>query len=130
MTKKEALQKFASHVDVSAMIDEFPDIDWVVTELEDGQQEIIVRLQGEDTDFRPGGDLAVIDSVLMKDIPNPVKNTITLRKYKKQARRARLTRRDNAWLKRVNKMRKEMGMSVRRCVRLLQSKLPVQEDDV
>ena len=130
MTKKEALQKFASHIDLSAMMDDFPDIDWVMTELEDGQQEIIIRLQGADPDYNPAGDLAVIDSVAMKDIPNSVKNSITLRKYKKQARRARLDRRDNAWLKRVNGMRKEMGMSVRRCVRLLQSKLPIVEDEL
>jgi hypothetical protein len=131
MTKQEALQKFASHVDLSGVMDDFPEIDWVITELDDGQQEIVIRLQGIDVDFHPAGDLAVIDSTLMADIPNAIKNTITLRKHKIIATRERLDRRDNAWLKRINGMRIEMGMSVKRCVRLIESKIParVREDE-
>jgi hypothetical protein len=129
MTNQEVIQKFASAVDVAALRVDFPDIEWVITQLEDGQQEIIIRVQGKDPDYFPAGDLAEIDSTLMADIPNEVKNTITLRKYKVHATRVRLARRDNAWLKRINGMRIEMGMSVKRCVRLIQSKLPMPEDD-
>jgi hypothetical protein len=131
MAKQEALQKFASHVDLSGVMDDFPEIDWVVTELDDGQQEIVIRLQGIDVDFHPAGDLAAIDATLVAGDDFEVKNNITLQRYKKQARQERINRRDNAWLKRINGMRIEMGMSVKRCVRLIESKMPVRvKEDV
>ena len=85
MTKQEALQLFVSHVDVSALMADFPDLDYVITELEDGQQEIIVRLQGEDSDFHPTADIATIDAMTFDDMPaEKIKNTIVLRKHKRK----------------------------------------------
>jgi hypothetical protein len=129
MTKQEALQLFASHVDVASLKSDFPDIDWIVNELSDGQQEIVIRLQGEDPDFRPAVDLAAIDEITMQDIPAEVKNAITLRKHKRKARRIRRARRDAAIFKRIDAMRIPMGITIRRCMRILRDKIEIQEDE-
>ncbi len=129
MTKQEVLQKFASAVDVAALRADFPDIEWVITELDDGQQEIIIRVQGDDPDYRPTADLAAIASLERADVPGSIKNAITLKKHKRKLHIARLKRRDNAWLKRINQMRIDMGLDVHRCIKLIQSKIPVEESE-
>ena len=123
MNKTEALQKFASHVDVPALKVDFPDLDYVVTELEDGQQEIIVRLQGEDSDFHPAVDIAAIEALKMEDIPDAVKNTITLSKRKRKLRHDRLRLRDVALLKRIKQMSLDMGVEPKTLPRLIQGYL-------
>jgi hypothetical protein len=127
MTKQEALQKFASHVDVPGLKSDFPEIDWVVTELDDGQQEIIIRLQGEDVDFRPGADYAVIDALEMKDIPDAVKNSITLRRHKRLITRNRRDRFENAIFRRIKALIAPAGISVHRLIKILKRHLPVVE---
>lgn len=127
MTKQEALQLFASHVDVPALKADFPDLDYVITELEDGQQEIIIRLQGEDADFHPASDVASIDEIEVKDLPYATKNMITLRNHKNKLKRQRLRRRNNAILKRVRALLKPTGVSVRHFVKIIRHSLPEQE---
>jgi hypothetical protein len=129
MTKQEALQKFATHVDLSGMMDDFPDIDWVVTELDDGQQEIIIRLQGEDVDFRPAADYAVIEAIEVKDIPNVVKNSITLRRHKRLITRNRRDRFEHAIFRRIKALIIPAGISVQRLIKILKMHLPVTEDE-
>lgn len=132
MTKQEILQLFKSSIDMIDLEGNFPDIDWAVTEFEDGQQEIIVRLQGEDSDFRPTSDYAIIDAVEMKDIPDAVKNSITLRKRKRIMKRLRRVRFENAIFKRIRALIVPAGISVRRLIKILQNNLPVEtvEDEL
>jgi len=130
MTKQEALHLFASHVDVPALKVDFPDLDWVATKLDDGQMEIVIRLQGEDKDFRPGTDIAVIESMVVKDLPDDVKNNIVLRKRKRKMIRARKRRRDLALLKRVKSMVLPAGVSLREFSEVIRHNLPIEEVDV
>jgi hypothetical protein len=127
MTKQEALHLFASHVDVPALKIDFPDLDWVATKLDDGQLEIVIRLQGEDKDFRPGTDIAVIESMVLKDLPDGVKNNIVLCKRKRKMIRARKRRRDLALLKRVKSMVLPAGVSLREIADVIRHNLPVEE---
>jgi hypothetical protein len=128
MTKQEALQLFASHVDVSGLTDDFPDLDWVATELEDGQQEIIVRLQGEDSDFRPAVDLAAIEAMTRADLPDgSVINETVLRKYKRKMIRSRKLSRDIALLKRIKSLIAPAGVSLRRIAKVIRHNIPAEE---
>ena len=150
MTKQEALQKFASHVDVPALKADFPDLDYVITELEDGQQEIIVRLQGEDSDFRPSAYVAEIDAVTMADfrIPDDAsleeiaaiealvleyfpdgkpKSGIVLRKHKRKLIRLRKRRRDIALLKRIKTLIAPAGVSLRKIEKVIRNNMPVED---
>lgn len=128
MTKQEALQLFASHVDIPALKSDFPDLDYVITELEDGQQEIIVRLQGEDSDFRPNADISVIDAMTFDDLPaEKPKNTIVLRKHKRKLIRIRKHRRDIALLKRIKTLITPAGISLRKIAKVIRQNLPVEE---
>ena len=128
MTKQEALQKFVSHIDVPALKAAFPDADFVVTELEDGQQEIIIRLQGEDTDFRPSADIAIIEAMTFDDLPDgKVKNSIVLRKHKGKLIRIRKYQRDIALLKRIKTLIAPAGVSLRKIVKVIRCNLPVED---
>ena len=160
MTKDEILQKFKRSIDMIDLEGNFPDIDFVVTELEDGQQEIIIRLQGEDSDFRPGGDYDAISAFKLTDFRRPVVpeagaddsayitacgdievlradffpgvaiNTSTLRRGQDRKKRNRRKRFEKAIFKRVKALIVPAGISVRRMIKILQNNLPVQEDDV
>ncbi|MCF7954414.1 MAG: hypothetical protein K9M75_01295 [Phycisphaerae bacterium] len=127
MTKQEALQLFISHVDVPGVRSSFPDLDYVVTELEDGQQEIIIRLQGKDADFRPDSDIAAIEAMVLDDLPDGIKNTIVLRKHKRKLIRERKRRRDIALLKHVKSLVLPAGVSLREFAEILQHNLPGKE---
>jgi len=127
MTKQEALQLFASHVDIPALKADFPDLDYVITELEDGQQEIVIRLQGKDPDFYPAADIAVIESMGLKDLTTGVKNNIVLRKRKRKMIRARKRRRDIALLKRIKSLVLPSGVSLREVAETIRHNLPVEE---
>ncbi|MBW8017997.1 MAG: hypothetical protein FVQ82_17645 [Planctomycetes bacterium] len=130
MTKQEALQLFVSHVDIPALKADFPDIDWVVTELEDGQQEIIIRLQGEDSDFHPAADLAVINNMTKADLPDGmVKNTIVLRRHQRQLGYARKRRRDLALLKRIKTLIEPAGVSLRKIADVIKENIPVTQEE-
>ncbi len=129
MTKQEALQLFASHVDVSGLMDDFPAVDFVVTELDDGQQEIIIRLQGADPDFRPVSDLAVINDMTKNNLPDGmVKNAIVLRRHKRRLRNARKRRRDLALLKRIKTLIEPAGVSLRKIVDVIKENIPTREE--
>ena len=130
MTKQEALQLFASHVDVPALKVDFPDLDYVITELEDGQQEIIIRLQGEDSDFRPAADIAIIDAMTFDDLPDgEVKNSVVLRKRKRKLIRKRKRRRDIALLKRIKTLVAPAGVSLKAIAKVIRHNLPVEETE-
>ncbi len=130
MTKQEALQKFKSHIDIPALRSDFPNIDFVATELEDGQQEIIIRLQGEDPDFRPAADLAVIDSMTKEDLPDGmVKNTIVLRRHKRKLKDVRKRRRDIALLKRIKTLIEPAGLSLRKIAKIISRNIPVTREE-
>jgi len=130
MTKQEALQLFTSHVDIGGLKADFPDIDFVVTELADGQQEIIIRLQGADADFRPAADLAVIDAMTRADIPaGMVRNDIVLRNHKRRMRNARKRRRDLALLKRIKTLIEPAGVSLKRIADVIKENIPVTQED-
>ncbi|MBW8017936.1 MAG: hypothetical protein FVQ82_17335 [Planctomycetes bacterium] len=129
MTKQEALQLFASHVDVSGLMDDFPAVDFVVTELDDGQQEIIIRLQGADPDFRPVSDLAVINAMTRASLPDGmVRNDIVLRNHKRRMRNARKRRRDLALLKRIKTLIEPAGVSLRKIVDVIKENIPTREE--
>jgi len=128
MTKNEALQLFASHVDLPALKSDFPDLDWVATELEDGQQEIVIRLQGMDADFHPEADLSAIDEMIVADLPDGVvRNSIVLRKRKRKMIRARKQRRDLALLKRIKSLVLPAGVSLHEIADVIRQNLPVEE---
>jgi len=127
MTKQQALQLFASHVDVPTLKSDFPNLDWVVSELEDGQQEIIIRLQGKDPDFYPAADIAVIESMGLEDLTTGVKNNIVLRKRKRKMIRERKRRRDIALLKRIKSLVAPAGVSLREMAETIRYNLPVEE---
>jgi len=127
MTKQEALQLFASHVDLPGLKVDFPDLDWVATELDDGQLEIIIRLQGNDPDFHPAADIAVIEAMGLKDLTTGVKNNIVLRKRKRKMIRARKRRRDLALLKRVKSLVLPAGVSLREFSEVIRHNLPIEE---
>ncbi len=130
MTKQEALQLFVSHVDIPALKADFPDIEYVATELEDGQQEIIIRLQGEDPDFRPAADLAVINAMTRASLPDGmVKNTIVLRRYKRKLEDARKRRRDLALLKRIKVLIEPAGVSLRKIAKVISRSIPVTQEE-
>ena len=113
MTKREALQKFISHIDVASVRADFPKIDWDVSELEDGQQEIVIRLQGLDPGFRPSADIAAIEAMTVDDVVDfPVKCETTLIKQKRNRTRARLRLRDLALMKRFKCLLGAMGLSL------------------
>lgn len=130
MTKEEALQLFESSIDMIDLEGNFPDIDMVVTELEDGQQEIIVRLQGVDFDFHPASDISVIEAMVYDDLPDGAKNDIVLRKHKRKMIRTRKQRRDLALLKRVKALVLPAGVSLREFVKTLRHNLPGKEAEV
>jgi hypothetical protein len=127
MNKNEALQLFATHVDVPALKSDFPNCDMIVSELEDGQQEIIIRLQGKDPDFHPAGDIAVIESMGLEDLTTGVKNNIVLRKRKRKMIRARKRRRDIALLKRIKSLVLPAGVSLREISETIRHNLPVED---
>jgi len=129
MTKNEALQLFASHVDIPALKADFPDIDWVATELEDGQQEIIIRLQGEDADFRPFVDIAAIEEMDVCDLPGEVKTPLFLRKYKRRLIRQRKLRRDTALVKRVKSLVTPAGVSLKQIAGIICRNIPPDETE-
>jgi hypothetical protein len=128
MTKNESLQLFASHVDVAALKSDFPDLDWVVTELSDGQQEIIIRLQGEDPDFRPNADLSAIDFLTRDDLPDGrARSKVCLEKCQRKMTRIRNQRRDIALFKRIESLISPAGVSLRDIVEVIQRNLPVED---
>jgi hypothetical protein len=127
MIKEQALQLFATHVDVPALKSDFPNCDMVVSELDDGQQEIIIRLQGKDPDFHPAADIAVIEAMGLKDLTTGVKNNIVLRKRKRKMIRARKRRRDIALLKRIKSLVLPAGVSLREISETIRHNLPVKE---
>lgn len=128
MTKQEALQTFSSHVDIAGLKNDFPDIDWVITELEDGQQEIIIRLQGADPDFHPSADIAVIDAMTVNDITMfSVKNEGTLEKEKRITKRQRIVLRDNAIFKRVRQILLDAGLKPRKALKIVKERLAAEE---
>ena len=130
MTKQEALQLFLSSVDLIDLEGNFPDVGFVVTELEDGQQEIIIRLQGEDSDFRPAADLAVIDAMTRASLPvGMVRNDIVLRNHKRRMRNARKRRRDLALLKRIKTLIAPAGVSLRKIANVIKENIPVTQED-
>ncbi|MBW8017097.1 MAG: hypothetical protein FVQ82_13005 [Planctomycetes bacterium] len=130
MTKQEALQLFVSHVDIPALKADFPDIEYVATELDDGQQEIIIRLQGEDADFRPAADLAVIDAMTRGDLPDGlVKNNIVLRRHKRKLSDARNQLRDLALLKRIKTLIEPAGVSLRKIADVIKENIPVTQEE-
>ncbi len=130
MTNNQVLQKFAAAVDAAALRADFPDIEWVITQLEDGQQEIIIRIQGADPDFSPAADIAVIEAVKMADIPNPVKNTFTLDHHKEKLRNARLVQRDLALLKRIRVLISPAGVSLKKLAKIIRRNLPDVEIEI
>lgn len=130
MTKQQVLQLFASHVDLPALKVDFPYLDWVITELEDDQQEIIIRLQGPDPDFHPAADIALIETMGVADLPDGVKNDIVLRKHKLKTIRARKLRRDIALLKRVKALVLSAGVSLREIAETVRHNLPVEENEL
>ena len=130
MTKQEALQLFATHVDIPALKADFPDLDWVATELDDGQQEIIIRLQGEDSDFRPAVDIVTIEALDRTALPDGVKGTIALRKLKRKLIRERNRRRDVAIFKRIKSLADPAGVSLRNVAKVIMNNLPAEEVDV
>jgi len=127
MNKNEALQLFASHVDIPALKVDFPDLDWVITELEDGQQEIIIRLQGEDIDFHPSIDITAIEEMGVSDLPGEVKTPLFLRKYKRRLIRQRKLRRDIALLKRVKSLITPAGVSLKQIAKIICRSIPADE---
>ena len=127
MIKEQALQLFANHVDIPALKADFPDLDYVITEFKDGQQEIVIRLHGKDPDFYPAADIAVIESMVVKDLPDGVKNNIVLRKRKRKMIRARKRRRDIALLKRIKSLVLPAGVSLREISEVIRQNLPVKE---
>ena len=130
MTKQEALQLFASHVDVPALKVDFPDLDYVITELEDGQQDLIIRLQGEDSDFRPAADIAAVEAMTFSDLPDDkVKNQVVLRKYKRKLIRVRKRRRDIALLKRIKTLVAPAGVSLKAIAKVIRHNLPVEDTE-
>ena len=130
MTKQEALQLFVSHVDIPALKADFPDIEYVATELDDGQQEIIIRLQGEDADFRPAADLAVINAMTRASLPDGmVRNDIVLRNHKRRMRNARKRRRDLALLKRIKTLIEPAGVSLRKIADVIKENIPVTQEE-
>ena len=130
MTKEQALQLFASHVDVPALMVDFPDLDWVATELEDGQQEIIIRLQGVDSDFYPAVDIALIDAMTVADLPDGrVKNQVVLRKYKRKMIRVRKRLFYKALLKRIKALIVDAGVPLRTMAKVVQHSIPTEDDE-
>ena len=127
MTKNEALQLFASHVNIPALKADFPDLDWVATELEDGQQEIIIRLQGEDADFHPSIDIAAIEEMDVSDLPGEVKTPLFLRKHKRRLIRQRNLRRDIALLKRIKSLVTPAGVSLKEIAKIICCNIPPDE---
>ena len=130
MTKQEALQLFLSSVDLIDLEGNFPDVGFVVTELEDGQQEIIIRLQGEDSDFRPAADLAVIDAMTRASLPvGMVRNDIVLRNHKRRMIDARKRHRDLALLKRIKTLIEPAGVSLRKIANVIKENIPASQED-
>ena len=131
MTKNEALQLFLNSVDMIDLEGNFPDVDFVVTELVDGQQEIIIRLQGEDPDFRPAVDLVVVDAMTMADLPDgSVRSKVCLEKCQRKMTRVRNSRRDYALLKRIKSLITPAGVSLRGIVEVIQRNLPVEDTEL
>ena len=128
MTNSEVLQKFDAAVDISQLQQDFPDIEWVITQLDDGQQEIIVRVQGADADFHPFSDYAAIENLTVNDIPDgDVKNGIVLDKLKRHRRRQREQRLYKALLKRVGVLLVSAGVEPSEFVRVIKNDSPVEE---
>ena len=127
MKKNKALRLFKSSINMTDLEGYFPDCDMVVSELDDGQQEIVIRLQGKDPDFYPAADIAVIESMVVKDLPDGVKNNIVLRKRKRKMIRARKRRRDIALLKRIKSLVLPAGVSLREISEVIRQNLPVKE---
>lgn len=130
MTNQEVLEKIGGAVDIGLLRVDFPDIEHVITQLDDGSQEVIFRMQGADPDFYPAGDYAAIDAIGMKDIPNTVKNSITWKRHKKQARRLRKERLLLAIFKRVTSLMLMSGISLRQLHTFIGLQLPVVEGDI
>ena len=130
MTKQETLQLFRSSIDLIDLEGNFPDCDMVVSELEDGQQEIIVRLQGVDPDFHPASDITDIEAMTIESLVDGVKNSIVLRKQKRKMIRAKKQRRDIAMLKRVKALVLPAGVSLREMAETIRHNLPVEEAEL
>ena len=130
MTKQEALQLFASHVDIPALKADFPDLDWVATELDDGQQEIVIRLQGVDSDFSPAADIALINAMTVADLPDGmVKNQVVLRKYKRKMIRIRKRLFYKALLKRIKALIVDAGVPLRTMAKVILHSIPAELDE-
>jgi len=112
VTKEEMLQKFESVFDYATFELDFPDVSWAASELEDGQQEIIVRLQGIDPGFHPSVDIAAIETMAVDQITDfTVKNPVTLKKQIRKDKEARLCERDVAIDKRIDALLNAAGLT-------------------
>jgi len=131
MTKQEALQLFASHVDVQGLKSDFPDIDWSVMELEDGQQEIVIRLQGEPDAYHPAADLAAIEAMTVDEVSLfPVKNAITLLKEKRIRKQQRIKQIEKEYIKRIKQFTLDMGIPLIRGAKVLKEAIAQKVDEV
>ena len=129
MTKQEALLLFASHVDIPGLKSDFPDIDYIITELEDGQQEITIRLQGIDKDFNPGDEISSIMAMTKEDIPDgQIRNIIVLKKLQKKLVRQREHRRNLALLKRIKALIIPAGVPISKIIKVLQHNQHVEDE--
>ena len=141
MNKQEVLETFRNNVDVPALKAAFPDIEFAISELEDGQQEIIIRVQGEDPDLRPAADIAKLNNLKAtiahksgdgRRVWNPaltalgITTPIRLKKYKRRGIKARKNRRDKAVFKRIKLLAVEAGIAPRRLIRLLKNHIPME----
>ena len=129
MTNQEVLQKFGEAVNVQQLKADFPDIQWVISKLDDGQQEIIIRLQGEDADFYPAADYAAIDAMTQDDNPRPVKSSLSLLKEKSARRYARKKLLHLALFKRIKTLLNSAGIPLEKFVKLINECLPVEDEE-
>jgi len=112
MDKSAALQTFIDCVDIPAVRAAFPDLDYAVTELEDGQQEIVVRLQGIDPGFHPSADIATIEAKTVDQVTDfTIKSPTTLRKQIRKDKLARFGEHNVAIAKRVKALLLAAGLT-------------------
>lgn len=130
MTNQEVLDKIDAAFDITLLRGDFPNVERVITQLDDGSQEIIYRMQGADPDFYPADDLVAIDAITMKDIPCAIKNTISEKRYKEQAKEVCKQKLLFAIYKRIKSMISMAGIPVKQLHTFIGLQLPVVEEEI
>jgi hypothetical protein len=127
MINEEVLNKIDAAVDFNTLRVDFPNIERVITMLDDGTQEVIFRMQGVDPDFHPETDYIAISNMTQIDNRNSIKTALNLRKQKEQDKRTRKERHLDAIAKRIKALITPAKISIREIIDALKKYLPTEE---